>query len=739
MPTNAAASGGAPGTLARRLRARSAGPNRWRNASRQVRESGRSLLAFGAGLLLASLYGATVLFVQKQPLWFCFYTTQVLAAVAAFGMGLSSAVRASVAVLLPTLCSNYGRKFLLFLFLSLLWSGPVANTLENIERTAASLLCGAELAANQTQELMQRAAAPLFSSLDKIRETGRKALAAAGRIQRFIDTLTDSARHVARTLRNVLHFLADIGEVCNAKLGSPYRKCRALFAQAHADCQELLREFDFLCDVVLAFQPLCELARAGQLFCTIPAYVAQRLRERLGAPVAAAFAQMKREFDFNFSASVTYNLAANSSRSPQEISQAVMSEVSAQVRVLQRLGAPLAYVGFALLVLSFVRAVQYRRRYLRDLNFDNVYITKAFIELDRRVGAGGGASLLPITPREAQTYLPPSSLRLSAREKQLLLRDVAALFRHLAMGGVLVALDFLLFWMLEQLHQLVREDVVARPPVLVTVAVNGTGYASDIFRDLVASFDVLQGGNVTVVSRKCLLRPAEPDRSTCFLLGFLLGLALLLTLTQGPVQRCRRLVCAHFYPERERRRIEHLHQQILDGRRTVGRALRTAAARLRADRGEGAAGRGLRGLLLRLPGGARLCGLLALSPPSCLSCGEVLRTGGDVAACQAPRCPGLYCRPCFHSLGNTCLVCVRPLTPEGEEMEEEERDSSDDDHDASLQPGGAAQGLERTTVVSLTTTAAGPEAESASSEDEGSSDDSRRSFYSLQSVSIHDL
>lgn len=58
--------------------------------------------------------------------------------------------------------SAHGRKFLLFLFASVLLSGPLANTLENTERAATSLLCGAELAANQTQELMQRAATPLF-------------------------------------------------------------------------------------------------------------------------------------------------------------------------------------------------------------------------------------------------------------------------------------------------------------------------------------------------------------------------------------------------------------------------------------------------------------------------------------------------------------------------------------------------------------------------------------------------
>lgn len=48
------------------------------------------------------------------------------------------------------------------MFMSLLLSGPLDNTLENTERAASSLLCGAEVAANQTKELMQRAATPLF-------------------------------------------------------------------------------------------------------------------------------------------------------------------------------------------------------------------------------------------------------------------------------------------------------------------------------------------------------------------------------------------------------------------------------------------------------------------------------------------------------------------------------------------------------------------------------------------------
>uniref|UniRef100_A0A3Q4GI93 DC-STAMP domain containing 2 n=1 Tax=Neolamprologus brichardi TaxID=32507 RepID=A0A3Q4GI93_NEOBR len=439
------------------------------------------MVAFVSGLLIASLYGLMALLLQKQPLWFCAHTTLGLAGLAAFGMGLSVSVRASVMVMLPSMCSH-GRNFLLLMFVSLLVSGPLSNTLENTERAASSLLCGAELAANQTQELMQKAATPLFV-LDHIREISRNAYAVAGRVQSFIDAMTDSIRHVARALRNVLRFLADIGDICNEKMGTPYRKCRSLFQEARSDCSELLGDFNFLCDIVDGFLPLCNLAR---------------------------FQKMKREFEFNISASLDFDLDANSSQSLHQTSQSIMSEISSELQVFQKLSGPLAYIGL-------VRAVQYRRRYLHNIKFDNIYITAQFKDLDQRVTSVGGASVLPITRREAKTYITPS-FQLTFRERRAVMAGLVSVFRHLIVGGLLVALDFLVFWILDQVHHQVTEDIVARVPVTVAVRVNGSGYASDIYRDVVASFNILQRGNITVISRKCLLEPSEPNRNTCFIL-----------------------------------------------------------------------------------------------------------------------------------------------------------------------------------------------------------------------------
>lgn len=70
---------------------------------------------------------------------------------------------------------------------------------------------------------------------------------------------------LARILRNVLHFLADIGDVCNDKLGLPYQKCTRLFDESRENCMELLSVFSFLCHLLDGFQPLCGLARGASL------------------------------------------------------------------------------------------------------------------------------------------------------------------------------------------------------------------------------------------------------------------------------------------------------------------------------------------------------------------------------------------------------------------------------------------------------------------------------------------
>lgn len=69
----------------------------------------------------------------------------------------------------------------------------------------------------------------------------------------------------------------------------------------------------------------------------------------------AAFERMKQEFDFDLSASVTFDLDVNSSRSLQQVYQGIMEDLADELHMAQRLTQPLAYIGLLMLALAFFR------------------------------------------------------------------------------------------------------------------------------------------------------------------------------------------------------------------------------------------------------------------------------------------------------------------------------------------------------------------------------------------------
>ncbi|XP_026795467.3 DC-STAMP domain-containing protein 2 [Pangasianodon hypophthalmus] len=636
----------------------------------------RSLAAFLLGLLLVFIYGATALYIQKHALWYCIITTVTMAAFTAFGMGLSVSVRCNITLMLPMLCSREGKKILLFLIITLVVQGPLNNTLENFDRAAASVLCGAELAMNQTQQLMQRAATPLLPVLEKVREVSRNAYSLAGRVQNLIRALTESVRHVSRSLRNVLHFLASIGDICNAEMGTPYKKCNSVFDEGRADCMELLSVFSFLCHIVDGFRPLCGLTRVGEFFCVIPSYIANHLKTNLAFPIIAAFNQMKKEFEFNMSASVHFEMNLNSSQSVHHMAQKIMEEVSQdRERVLDIMGL-LAYVGLFLLLFMYLQAVLYKNHYLHVDDFDNFYITEQFVEMDRKFSRQGKPAVLPLSEKEALTYITPYCFRLTARERRTVISGLVSMLKHMIMGCVVIAIELMVFWVFDILHYHAQEEIVARAPLVVDIQVNGSGYASDIFKDILASFDILQKGNITILSKKCLMKPLEPEYMIYLFIGFLYGLAFFLVLAGSYAKRLQRFVCARYHPQREKVRILRLRSHILSQRGSLGKALLQVVAREKENQGNGGV---LQTLALRLPGGVTIARFLGLCDKSCLACGKVVKVknSSDFYTCSTQNCTGCFCMQCFRIMGNICAVCMGPLT--FQEDSEYELDSSDEE------------------------------------------------------------
>ncbi|NWV15632.1 DCST2 protein, partial [Ptilonorhynchus violaceus] len=544
----------------------------------------RSLGGLVLGLALASIYGVLVLLVQGHNVWYCLSITVILGAALGLGMAFSMKTRMIVLLALPHFFTREGKMLIMVLALCMTMQGPGTNLLHNVSQMAKALSCGAELAQNQTAERLQRAKEPLLNLQNKIKDIGQNAKVVGDRVRKFVRSIMDSTRHVARTLRNVWLWLAKVGNVCNRELGSPQGSCVRYIDKAKDSCERAIPLFFHLCYVVLSFKVLCNVVNAlAAVFCIIPQYIQTFVRSNVAAPLTDALNRVRAEFEFNISVVHHFNVSLNASKSLGEVSLDMMEAVQQHLEPYHRALELFSYISFLAILYLCFHAVRYQRRYLRDDTFDNVYITRRFVELDLRCAEQGRPPVLPLSARERGRYIPPGALWLSKNERRQYGLQLFAFLRHVLLGLSIILADYGIFWLLDLFRHQLSGEIVARAPSTMTISVNGTGYTSEIFQDLVSAFNALQQGKVSVLSQICLIEPVEPDHSTYITIGILYGVWLFITIFGSYMARLRRAVCAAYYPSREQERLGFLHNIILARREWLAFALRRVGARRAAD------------------------------------------------------------------------------------------------------------------------------------------------------------
>uniref|UniRef100_H0WU36 DC-STAMP domain containing 2 n=2 Tax=Otolemur garnettii TaxID=30611 RepID=H0WU36_OTOGA len=637
----------------------------WEEEPGVARALVRSVGGFTLGLLLATAYGLLELLVEGHSPWGCLVGTLTLAAFLSLGLAFSRQVRVTVFLLLPQAFSRQGRTLLLVAAFGLVLQGPCANTLRNFTRASEAVACGAELALNQTTEVLERAKQPLVSALNKIKAIAWKTKEVADRVRKFFRSIMDGVKHIARALRNVWYWLLHIGDVCNSELGNPYLKCAQVFDDAKDKCTKILPQVYHLCYALMPFKlVLCGLASLVQVFCVIPKYIQPFLRKTIGTPVKKLINRVRQEFEFNMTITHHFSVDLNASRSLSQVAVDLHEAVSMKLHRFREALALMGYTTPLLLTLLYLQALFYRYCYLHWDHYDNVYITSRFLSMEAARSAAGLPTVLPLSAHEAAHYIQPGSIFLSRWEQLVYVMETFNLIGHLFLVLLLVFLDYTVFWVLDLARYQLQGEIVARSPVLVSITVEGTGYAGNIYRDLVSAFDILQQGNISILSPRCLLRPSEPNATGYLVIGIMYGLCFFVTLFGNYISRLRRVICASYYPSREQERISYLYNILLSRRANLMSALQRAVRRRAADQGH-------RSVFLILA--SRYSCLHPFvnqfwpHQGYCLGCGK-LQDEEDMenfVSCGTPNCQGLYCLTCFRLLDDTCLVCASPQSYQG--------------------------------------------------------------------------
>lgn len=90
----------------------------------------------------------------------------------------------------------------------------------------------------------------------------------------------------------------------------------------------------------------------------------------------------------------------------------------------------------------------YRFKYLTSERFDNVYITSYFREIDRRRAKAAKETVMPLTKKEQQIYVPINGGALSKSERKSLAKSFYKLATASVKLGTHMAVDYSLYWIL---------------------------------------------------------------------------------------------------------------------------------------------------------------------------------------------------------------------------------------------------------------------------------------------------
>ena len=295
------------------------------------------------------------------------------------------------------------------------------------------------------------------------------------------------------------------------------------------------------------------------------------------------------EFDiFNYTnqPNVTefYSKPNISSKNPLEsIKEGVETEIRNQTETLHGIVSTLNTVLPCTMILLFLQAFFYYRGYTKKVEYDNIYISHKFKEIDRYRKNKGKKSILPLRFREQGNLIDSTSLCLSRREAKEFFVGLLIFIIFFIVGAFLILADYGLYNTL---------DIISRHANTSLTITGGTGFQINLpngsfspnlklwlkeeFPDVFESNSTMLDYHSVAETEHCLPIPEPPflDHTPGMvkLCSLYVGV-FILTLLQSYGLRAQHKIAGYFYKEQARKRITYLYHTLLTQRITFSQLL----------------------------------------------------------------------------------------------------------------------------------------------------------------------
>ncbi|XP_076329310.1 E3 ubiquitin-protein ligase DCST1-like isoform X2 [Tachypleus tridentatus] len=431
--------------------------------------------------------------------------------------------------------------------------------------------------------------------------------------------------------------------------------CRKGFKEAEERCFRKLSFIGYLLCWPMKLTFICRLVNV---------FLGDRMCEGR-SPVNVGFGEsyatgekISSEMKMDFSLNVQYKLVIPGQQvdqlTPQDVTRTIKNEFDVHKRYFDYIFKIICRILGFMFILVFVQAKNYNNSYLREIQFDNFYITAYFRHIDARRKRKGKRTLLPLKRAEKNELLDVLDLRMSADERSKIVKGSIRLIFQILVVSIILFVDNLLVDVLLILqryswidyHQLGTHDI--------NVIIYGHGAVANLVRAILKGFNQTHTLDQISTSAVCLPSPRLSDVKENTLIYIIYALIWILFFIEAYGIRMRSRICGFFYPKRSKKRILFLYNEWLKRRHSylhyMKQKIRKAARRNRLTSFKPTF---LDKLQRKKPFLAKLFTLFVPSGRKCLLCEEPEKA--DFHFCENKKCDFCYCRQCWDEI--KCYAC----------------------------------------------------------------------------------
>ncbi|XP_070070381.1 DC-STAMP domain-containing protein 2 isoform X2 [Drosophila takahashii] len=583
----------------------------------------------------------------------------------ALGLFYSRPVRCILALSVPSLCSSRGRAFLISLAFVLAALGPTANILANLQVMLRSLACGQEVLRQALGQMLDVIMEPVNAIqlavnllLHEVRRVLNLAMVVLLRLQQHLIAIID-------TLKNCAAWLKSVVDLCNAEMGTPWSRCKKTAHHAMVRCQAKMGIFKALCQATKLFLALCYPAKLIDVFCSGYWDLSWGLLDKILERYREFVRHIEQMFDANITFEHEFYFDTNSSKSLADVGEEILHDIS------QRLSPFIFLNGFVdILCWVMVATVFFNRQ------FQNVFLTKVLVVIDKRHEKHGYDPLLPLQRLERSKYMKLTSLRLTLFEFVSIMENACFMMTTCLQLFAICFLDYALFWLLATMSFHGHQEAGLEVPAYIDLEIKGGGFVGDVMRGIANAFRPLTQKSI-LDTNPCLPLPVKPDYTKYVLILLLCLLSWMILLAEPYVLRTRHLIMAFFYPERAKERALFLYNSIADDRTSLFKFARRRKRNEFNHRRNVEHLNWLSNIFYWIMGWCCCCCSRWQNKERCTICARSL-TISTRNPCDTPGCKGVYCEECFEKSHKKCCLCNRPLEYGDFSDVSEVNDSSED-------------------------------------------------------------